>query len=59
MRLVEAAGDGLIGVLICDDDAAIRGMLRSVVELRPSLRTVGEAATETKPSPRRRASNLT
>jgi NarL family two-component system response regulator LiaR len=35
---------GEIGVLICDDDAGIRQMLRSVVELRPSLRAVGEAA---------------
>ena len=40
----EAADDGSIAVLICDDDAAIRGMLRSVLELRPSLRAVGEAA---------------
>jgi DNA-binding NarL/FixJ family response regulator len=43
MRLVEKSGDDSIGVLICDDDAAIRGMLRSVLELRPSLRAVGEA----------------
>ena len=40
----EAANDGSIAVLICDDDASIRGMLRSVLELRPSLRAVGEAA---------------
>jgi DNA-binding NarL/FixJ family response regulator len=38
-----AARHGSIGVLICDDDAAIRRMLRSVLELRPSLCTVGEA----------------
>jgi two-component system, NarL family, response regulator LiaR len=38
-----AARHGSIGVLICDDDAAIRRMLRSVLGLRPSLRTVGEA----------------
>jgi NarL family two-component system response regulator LiaR len=40
----DSSGEGSIGVLICDDDAAIRGMLRWVIELRPSLRTVGEAA---------------
>jgi DNA-binding NarL/FixJ family response regulator len=33
----------LIDVLICDDDPTVRGMLRSVLELRPSLRAVGEA----------------
>jgi DNA-binding NarL/FixJ family response regulator len=44
MRLVERAGDDLIGVLICDDNAAIREMLRAVVRLRPTLRCVGEAA---------------
>ena len=38
-----AARHSSIGVLICDDDPALREMLRSVVELRPSLRTVGEA----------------
>ena len=40
----EASGDSPIGVLICDDDAAMRGMLRSVLELRPSLHAVGEAS---------------
>ena len=39
-----ASADGSIAVLICDDDAAIRRMLRSVLALRPSLRLVGEAA---------------
>lgn len=39
-----AAPHGSIGVLICDDDAGIRQMLRAVVALRPSLRAVGEAA---------------
>ena len=33
-----------IGVLICDDNEAMRALLRVVVELRPSLRVVGEAA---------------
>jgi DNA-binding NarL/FixJ family response regulator len=37
------AADGSIRVLICDDNEGLRGMLRSVLELRPSLRTVGEA----------------
>jgi DNA-binding NarL/FixJ family response regulator len=32
-----------IGVLICDDSAAMRALLRIVVELRPNLRVVGEA----------------
>jgi DNA-binding NarL/FixJ family response regulator len=32
-----------IGVLICDDNAALRELLRAVVETRPSLRVVGEA----------------
>jgi DNA-binding NarL/FixJ family response regulator len=36
-------GNGSIGVLICDDDDAIRGMLKAVIQLRPSLRLVGEA----------------
>jgi DNA-binding NarL/FixJ family response regulator len=30
-------------VLICDDDPGIREMLRAVIELRPALRTLGEA----------------
>jgi DNA-binding NarL/FixJ family response regulator len=33
-----------IGVLICDDNEAMRALLRVVVELRPTLRVVGEAA---------------
>ena len=33
-----------IGVLICDDNQAMRALLRVVVELRPTLRVVGEAA---------------
>jgi DNA-binding NarL/FixJ family response regulator len=31
-------------VLICDDDAPMRAMLRATVALRPALRVVGEAA---------------
>jgi DNA-binding NarL/FixJ family response regulator len=30
-------------ILICDDDAAMRGLLRLVVDLAPGMRTVGEA----------------
>jgi DNA-binding NarL/FixJ family response regulator len=33
-----------IGVLICDDNEAMRALLRVVVGLRPTLRVVGEAA---------------
>jgi DNA-binding NarL/FixJ family response regulator len=33
-----------ISVLICDDNEAMRALLRVVVELRPSLRVAGEAA---------------
>jgi DNA-binding NarL/FixJ family response regulator len=33
-----------IGVLICDDSEVMRALLRIVVNLRPSLRVVGEAA---------------
>jgi DNA-binding NarL/FixJ family response regulator len=44
MTELKASGDRAIDVLICDDDAAIRGMLRSVLKLRPSLRAVGEAS---------------
>jgi DNA-binding NarL/FixJ family response regulator len=32
------------GVLICDDNQAMRALLRVVVEQRPTLRVVGEAA---------------
>jgi DNA-binding NarL/FixJ family response regulator len=35
--------DPPIGVLICDDVAAMRGLLRVIVELNPDLRIVGEA----------------
>ena len=37
-------GKATVGVLICDDNEAIRVLLRAVVKSRPSLRTVGEAA---------------
>ena len=37
-------GKTSIGVLICDDDAMVRKLLRAVVESRPSFRVVGEAA---------------
>jgi len=37
-------GEHAIGVLICDDNAALRVAIREVVELRPTLRVVGEAA---------------
>ena len=33
-----------IGVLICDDNAPMRSVLRDVIALRPSLCVVGEAA---------------
>jgi DNA-binding NarL/FixJ family response regulator len=33
-----------ITVLICDDQASIRALLRDVIALRPSLRLIGEAA---------------
>ena len=33
-----------ISVLICDDNEAMRALLRVVVELRPTLRVAGEAA---------------
>jgi DNA-binding NarL/FixJ family response regulator len=33
----------VVGVLICDDNEALRGLLREVVKARPSLRVVGEA----------------
>jgi DNA-binding NarL/FixJ family response regulator len=31
-------------ILICDDDAAMRGLLRVVVDLAPDMRVIGEAA---------------
>ena len=37
-------GAASIAVLICDDNAAFRGMVRELVKLRPSLLVVGEAA---------------
>jgi DNA-binding NarL/FixJ family response regulator len=44
MRLVEGSRGDFIGVLICDDNEGVREMLRTVVELRPPLRCIGEAA---------------
>ena len=38
------SGEATIGVLICDDNEEMRALLRIVIELRPSLRMVGEAA---------------
>jgi DNA-binding NarL/FixJ family response regulator len=38
-----ADSSATVGVLICDDDPAIRNLLREVVESRPSLHVVGEA----------------
>jgi DNA-binding NarL/FixJ family response regulator len=37
------SGEATIGVLICDDNEAMRALLRVVVDLRPCLRVVGEA----------------
>jgi DNA-binding NarL/FixJ family response regulator len=37
-------GPGSISVLICDDNQAIRDVLRDVIGLRPSLNLVGVAA---------------
>jgi two-component system response regulator DesR len=37
------SGKAPISVLICDDNAAMRELLRAVVDLRPTLRVVGEA----------------
>jgi two-component system invasion response regulator UvrY len=36
--------DGVVRVLICDDNAPLRAAIRDVVELRPAHRVVGEAA---------------
>jgi DNA-binding NarL/FixJ family response regulator len=33
----------VVGVLVCDDNELMRGLLRAVIEVRPSLRVVGEA----------------
>lgn len=38
------SGKPAVGVLICDDNDAIRDLLRAVVKMRPSLHVVGEAA---------------
>ena len=40
---VSPSGSAAVGVLICDDNEALRGLLRAVIGLRPSLRVVGEA----------------
>jgi DNA-binding NarL/FixJ family response regulator len=39
----EAPGETEIGVLICDDTEAMRTLLRVIIELRPTMRVVGEA----------------
>jgi DNA-binding NarL/FixJ family response regulator len=41
---LERPGDSAVRVLICDDNAPLRAAVREVVELRPWLRVVGEAA---------------
>jgi DNA-binding NarL/FixJ family response regulator len=38
------SGGGPVGVLICDDNQAMRDVLRDVIALRPSLRVIGSAA---------------
>ena len=43
-REANTPGKTAVGVLICDDDASVRKLLRAVVEMRPSFRVVGEAA---------------
>jgi DNA-binding NarL/FixJ family response regulator len=40
----EASGHAEIGVLICDDAKAMRTLLGFVIDARPNLRVVGEAA---------------
>lgn len=37
------SGSAAVGVLICDDSEALRELVRAVIDLRPSLRVVGEA----------------
>jgi DNA-binding NarL/FixJ family response regulator len=37
-------GDTTAGVLICDDNDAMRGLLRAIVDSAPTMRVVGEAA---------------
>jgi DNA-binding NarL/FixJ family response regulator len=49
MPLPAEMGDGVdasrspVGVLVCDDNEAMRALLRIVIDLRSSLRVVGEA----------------
>ncbi len=38
-----SSGRAAVGVLICDDNEALRALLRAVIGLRPSLCVVGEA----------------
>jgi NarL family two-component system response regulator LiaR len=42
--LTTADGRAVVTVLICDDNEAIRGLLREVIGMRPSLSVIGEAA---------------
>ena len=37
-------GDTTAGVLICDDNDAMRGLLRAIVEAAPGMHVIGEAA---------------
>ena len=43
IHLVEESSSDFVRVLICDDNEGVREMLRAVIDLRPSLRCVGEA----------------
>ena len=36
-------GDGVAGVLICDDNEAVRMLLSVIVDSSPGMRVVGEA----------------
>jgi len=40
--------DGVLRVVIADDDEAGRVLLRTLIELEPGFRLVGEAATGTR-----------
>ena len=40
----ESSGSAAITVLICDDNAAMRSLLRAVVGLSAAMRVIGEAA---------------
>jgi NarL family two-component system response regulator LiaR len=40
----KAAGIATVRILVCDDNEAMRVLLRAVIDLRPLLRVVGEAA---------------